>query len=166
VQYDTPDMLLAQPVDPFVTSFVGNDRVLWHLRLLTVADALDEDLRNTCAFPLQPDKSLSEAAALMEQCGQANLVVFGEDGRAAGLVRLQEARRWKEGIVRDHMEPLPDPVYPEDDLRAAASSMLVLGLTALPCFDQGGRFAGYVTPSGIARALNRRTGRPAPSAAE
>jgi osmoprotectant transport system ATP-binding protein len=93
-------------------------------------------------------------------------VVLGEDGQAAGLVRLQTARRWKGGVVRDHMEPLPDLVHSEDDLRAAASSMLALGLTALPCFDQGGRFAGYVTPDGIARALTRRTGRLMPLAAE
>jgi osmoprotectant transport system ATP-binding protein len=166
VQYDPPAVLLAQPADPFVTSFVGNDRVLRHLRLLTVADALDEDLRDTGACALQPDKSLSEAATLMEQCGQTNLVVVDKDGRAAGLVRLQEARRWKEGVVRDHMQILPDPVHPGDDLHAAASSMLALGLTALPCIDQGGRFVGYVTPGGIARALNRRGERSAPLAAE
>jgi osmoprotectant transport system ATP-binding protein len=166
VQYDTPAVLLAQPADPFVTSFVGNDRVLRHLRLLTVADALDEDLRDIGACALQPDKSLSEAATLMEQCGQTNLVVVDKDGRAAGLVRLQEARRWKEGVVRDHMQTLPDPVHPGDDLHAAASSMLALGLTALPCSDQGGRFLGYVTPGGIARALNRRGVRSAPLAAE
>jgi osmoprotectant transport system ATP-binding protein len=166
VQYDTPAVLLAQPADPFVTSFVGNDRVLRHLRLLTVADALDEDLRDIGACALQPDKSLSEAATLMEQCGQTNLVVVDKDGRAAGLVRLQEARRWKEGVVRDHMQILPDPVHPGDDLHAAASSMLALGLTALPCIDQGGRFVGYVTPGGIARALNRRGERSAPLAAE
>jgi osmoprotectant transport system ATP-binding protein len=166
VQYDAPDVLLARPADPFVTSFVGSDRVLRQLRLLKVADALDEEQQVTGAPALRPGDGLSEAAALMEQCGQADLVVLGEDGQAAGLVRLQTARRWKGGVVRDHMEPLPDLVHSEDDLRAAASSMLALGLTALPCFDQGGRFAGYVTPDGIARALTRRTGRLMPLAAE
>jgi osmoprotectant transport system ATP-binding protein len=53
------------------------------------------------------------------------------------------------------MEGLPDPVRPEDNLRAAASSMLARGLNALPCVDRNGRLVGYVTPRGIARTLSR-----------
>jgi osmoprotectant transport system ATP-binding protein len=164
VQCDTPDVLLQRPADPFVASFVGEDRVLRRLRLLTVADALAAD--PPAAPTLQPNDRLPLAAAMMEEYGQNDLVVLGEDGRATGLVRLEQARRQGEGAVRDHMEPLPDPVRPEDDLRAAASSMLVGGLTAVPCIDRNGRFAGYVTPGGIARALSRRGGRRAPIAAE
>ena len=83
-----------------------------------------------------------------------------------GLIRLQEARRWVEGTVLDHMGPLLDPVCPEDDLRVAASSMLEHGLTAVPCIDRSGRLAGYVTTSGIARALNRSGDHSPPLAAE
>jgi CBS domain-containing protein len=64
------------------------------------------------------------------------------------------------------MEPLLDPIYPEDDLRAAASSMLEHGLTALPCIDRRGKFAGYVTTGGIARALNRSGDHSMPLAAK
>ena len=166
VQCNTPDAVLAQPADSFVATFIGSDRVLRHLRLLTVAAALEEDPHAVEVPTLRSDDALAQAAALMEQCGQTNLVVLGRDGQAAGLVRLQVARRWAEGIVLDHMEPILDLVYPEDDLRAAASSMLGRGLTAVPCVDRKERFVGYVTIGGIARALSRSSGHFTPLAAE
>src|SRR5205807_10329365 len=38
VQYDTPDDMLAHPIDDFVARFVGADRELKRLSLRTVAD--------------------------------------------------------------------------------------------------------------------------------
>src|SRR5215210_5338285 len=40
IQYDTPDRLLANPVDDFVADFVGSDRTLKRLRLIKVRDAM------------------------------------------------------------------------------------------------------------------------------
>jgi osmoprotectant transport system ATP-binding protein len=153
VQCDTPDALLARPADPFVASFIGEDRVLRHLRLLTVADVLVAE--RGAAPSLGPEADVREAAALMEVAGQSDLVVVGADGRAAGRVRLEAVRDRDGGTVADHMEALGPAVAPDDDLRHAASSMLAGGLNAVPCIDRNGRLAGYVTPRGIARALGR-----------
>ncbi|KAA2234834.1 ABC transporter ATP-binding protein [Salinarimonas soli] len=166
VQCDTPDALLARPADAFVSSFVGEDRVLRHLRLLTVADVLVAEPAADAAASLRPDAPVREAAALMEQAGRTDLVVVSSDGRAAGRLRLESVREGAEGTVRDHMEALGPAVSPEDDLRHAASSMLAGGLDAVPCIDRNGRLAGYVTPRGIAGALKRRAGRRMPLAAE
>ena len=43
MQYDTPDNILAHPVDAFVADFVGSDRTLKRLRLIKVADAMMHD---------------------------------------------------------------------------------------------------------------------------
>jgi osmoprotectant transport system ATP-binding protein len=40
IQYDTPNNLLANPVNAFVAEFVGGDRTLKRLRLIKVADAM------------------------------------------------------------------------------------------------------------------------------
>ena len=40
MQYDTPDNILAHPVDDFVADFVGGDRTLKRLRLVKVAEAM------------------------------------------------------------------------------------------------------------------------------
>jgi osmoprotectant transport system ATP-binding protein len=155
VQCDTPNGLLACPADPFVAEFIGGDRVLRRLHLLTVADVLTDGDTEGPPPALSLDDDFARAAELMERYGQSGLVVVGRDGRAAGLVRLEEARGAGSGKVTERMEGLPDPVRPEDNLRAAASSMLARGLNALPCVDRNGRLVGYVTPRGIARTLNR-----------
>jgi osmoprotectant transport system ATP-binding protein len=167
VQCDTPDGVLARPADPFVADFIGGDRVLRRLRLLTVADVLTEGRAGERPPVLSLDDDLARAAELMGRHGQGDLVVVGRDGRAAGLVRFEQARGGGTGKVAERMEALPDPVRPEDDLRAAASSMLSGGLNALPCIDRNGRLAGYVTAGGIARTLGRPgERRPPPLAAE
>src|SRR3712207_1486215 len=43
VQYDTPDAILANPVDSFVADFVGGDRALKRLRLIKVGEAMMKD---------------------------------------------------------------------------------------------------------------------------
>ena len=167
VQCDTPEILLAHPADPFVAAFVGEDRVLRRLGLMSVADAL---LGRGHPLTLSPDDGLSGAAALMERHGQSDLVVVDREGCVTGLMRLETARNGgKDAVVADGMEPLLEPLRPEDDLRTAATSMLAQGRTALPCIDHDGRLAGYVTPEGIGRALSRGEeprdlAQPAPSA--
>src|SRR5918993_319920 len=74
VQYDTTDTLLANPVDDFVSSFVGG--------------------------PL----------ALMERHGHISIVVVGANGRAQGMIRIEQARSSK-GLVGEHQEPLPGTIH-------------------------------------------------------
>ena len=42
VQYDTPDDLLAHPKDDFVKNFVGDDRALKRLRLVTAESVIQD----------------------------------------------------------------------------------------------------------------------------
>jgi len=163
VQFDTPEAVLAQPADAFVAEFIGGDRVLRRLRLLKAEDAFSTRTDSEPPPSLDLDGDLAGAAALMERHGRTELAVVGQDGRAVGVLRLEQARRDPGGRVANHIEPLSDPARADDDLRAAASRMLARGLSALPCIDAEGRLAGYVTPTGIARALRRRPGLGAPA---
>src|SRR5690348_13207684 len=43
IQYDTPDNILAHPLDAFISEFVGSDRTLKRLRLVKVGDAMMKD---------------------------------------------------------------------------------------------------------------------------
>jgi osmoprotectant transport system ATP-binding protein len=90
-QYDTPDRLLANPVDDFVARFVGADRALKRLSLRRLRDldllpaapgAADEPGARTATC----DTTLRDALAmLLESQGRA-LVVLDDGGRTAGLV--------------------------------------------------------------------------------
>jgi osmoprotectant transport system ATP-binding protein len=147
VQYDTPDNILAHPINAFVAEFVGSDRTLKRLRLIKVGDVmLGEPPR------VRAEDSLDTAARLMEEHGHVSIVMVGPRGRARGVVRL-EAVRGKNGVVAEHVEKLPGVVNVRDDLRTAVSTMFTHDVTWLACVDDDGFYKGYITQRGITHVL-------------
>ena len=147
IQYDTPDRILANPVDSFVAEFVGGDRTLKRLRLIKVGDAMMRDPPRVVG-----EDTLETAVACMRDHGHVSIVMVGPRGRARGMVRLDEAQG-KKGLVSEHVEPLPGVINVKDDLRNAVSMMFSHGATWLACVDDDGFYKGYVTQRGITRLL-------------
>jgi len=147
VQYDTPDRILAHPVDGFVADFVGSDRTLKRLRLTRVEDAMMKDPPR-----VRGEDTLETAAGLMEEHGHVSIVMVGPQGRARGVVRLESARG-RQGVVAENHEKLPGVVHVRDDLRKAVSLMFTHDQTWLACVDEDGFYKGYVTQRGITHLL-------------
>ena len=147
VQYDTPDSLLAHPVDSFVSDFVGSDRTLKRLRLLKVSEAMMPDPPRVKA-----EDALKDAAALMEEHGHSAVVMVGPRGRVRGFVGIETARGTR-GTVGEHVESLPTTVKVDEDLRTAVSTMFRHDVTWLACTDADGFYRGYVTLRGITHLL-------------
>jgi osmoprotectant transport system ATP-binding protein len=87
-QYDTPDEILAHPVDDFVASFVGEDRGLRRLSLRRIDDVELEPLdRARPGDPeLEPGTTLRNALSVMLSAGSRNaLVVDGNGGRLGSI---------------------------------------------------------------------------------
>jgi osmoprotectant transport system ATP-binding protein len=79
-QFDRPARLLGAPANDFVADFLGKDRQLRRLSLMTVADA---DLVNEAAEGLPeipPDTNLRTALDEMLETGQHQLLVRAPDG--------------------------------------------------------------------------------------
>jgi osmoprotectant transport system ATP-binding protein len=95
VQYDTPDRILAAPVDDFVAGFVGADRGLKRLRVWRLSElALEPAPVGEPAAPAAPeDTSLRDALSLMLTEGVGRLTVLDADGRAKGSVTLETITR-------------------------------------------------------------------------
>jgi osmoprotectant transport system ATP-binding protein len=147
IQYDTPDTILAKPVDSFVADFVGGDRTLKRLRLIKVGDAMMRDPPSVLG-----EDTLEIAVARMREHGHISIVMVGPRGRARGMIRLDEAQDRK-GYVSEHVQPLPGVIHVEDDLRNAVSMMFSHGATWLACVDDDGFYRGYVTQRGITQLL-------------
>ncbi|TPQ46970.1 ABC transporter ATP-binding protein [Prosthecomicrobium hirschii] len=152
IQYDTPDRLLAHPVDAFVAEFVGSDRTLKRLRLVRVAEAMMADPPSVTA-----EETVETAVGRMQDHGHVAIVMVGPRGRARGVVRLDAVREAR-GLVGEHQEPLPGVVNVKDDLRAAVSQMFTHGVTWLACVDDEGFYRGYITQTGITRMLGATAG--------
>jgi osmoprotectant transport system ATP-binding protein len=94
VQYDTPEAILAHPADAFVEEFVGTDRALKRLALITTATAVERSAGPLPAASIPAEATLREALALMLSTGVDALAVTGP-GRApaSGIVTLERIRR-------------------------------------------------------------------------
>ncbi len=148
VQQDTPDNLLAHPANSFIADFVGSDRTLKRLRLLSVSDAMMHDPPK-----VRGEDTLETAARLMEEHGHTSVVMVGPRGRARGVVRLELARE-RHGLVAENHEALPATVGFESDLRTAVSVMFRYDVSWLACVDADGFYKGYVTQRGITHLLS------------
>ncbi|CAM4000672.1 ABC transporter ATP-binding protein [Paracoccus yeei] len=147
VQYDTPDNILAHPIDDFVADFVGGDRTLKRLQLVRVADAMQADPPRVLA-----ETPVAEALALMAAHDHQSVVMTGPRGRARGLVRRAQLQG-AVGTVGDHYERLPCTIQVDDTLRNAVSMMFSNDQTWLPCVDPDGFYRGYLTQRGITHLL-------------
>lgn len=146
VQYSSPDDLLARPVNDFVSSFVGQDRTLKRLSLLTVGEVMIHDPTVTA------EDTIETAIGKMDEAGHRNIVMVGPRGRARGYLRYNDVKDLK-GTVGEHHQALPTTVHKRDDLRDAVSSMFRHDTTWLAVVDDDGFFQGSVTQRSVSHAL-------------
>jgi osmoprotectant transport system ATP-binding protein len=91
VQYDTPDRILANPVNDFVADFVGADRglkrlVVWELRDLELDPAPADGTGRPSATE---DTCLRDALSMMLVDGAERLTVLDGEGRPRGSIALE-----------------------------------------------------------------------------
>jgi osmoprotectant transport system ATP-binding protein len=84
VQYDTPDVVLSHPADPFVENFVGVDRALVRLGLFTASDAMTAELPLANTNVVGMSSNLRDALALMIAANSDVLGVVDEFGALKG----------------------------------------------------------------------------------
>ena len=148
-QFDSPDNVLAHPANGFIADFVGGDRTLKRLRLLSVADAMNAHSPSVTA-----EDGLDRAMALMREHAQDNIVMTGPRGRARGVVYASVAEG-HHGVCDEHYSGLKATVNVRADLRSAVSTMFTHDVTWLACVDDDGFYKGYITQRGITHLLGQ-----------
>ena len=146
-QFDSPDHLLAHPVNEFIADFVGTDRTLKRLRLVKVQSALLPQPQR-----VGPTDRLDLAASLMTESDQEFIVMVDELGRPQGYV-ARGLYKGQEGTVAEYGARLPATVRIDEDLRSAVSKMFMYDVPWLTCVDHDGVFAGVITQRGVTRLL-------------
>jgi osmoprotectant transport system ATP-binding protein len=99
VQFDRPDRLLAEPRDAFVADFVGADRALKALALVTAAEAAAPVAAPDHAPSVAGDVSLREALSVMLAAHADQVSVVNGAGRPVGRLTL--------AMIRDRAAPPP-----------------------------------------------------------
>ncbi|MDQ7096332.1 betaine/proline/choline family ABC transporter ATP-binding protein [Desulfosporosinus sp. PR] len=80
VQFGTPEEILTRPVNDFVETFIGHDRVVKKLNLYRAEEAM-KPVR--CVVK---DDELTQAAQKMKDCGAEMAFLLSRDGKACGQI--------------------------------------------------------------------------------
>jgi osmoprotectant transport system ATP-binding protein len=145
-QYDTPDAILAHPVDEFVARFVGADRGLKRLALRRVSDL---DLIPGPAA--RPGDDAAPALAALDSFGFETLVLLDEDGRPCGLLPRSALNGGR--ISADGARAVDSVVEDSATLRDALSTMLSYAGSHMTVVDGDGRYRGLVSADLISQEL-------------
>jgi len=147
-QCDTPDEILANPANSFIKDFVGADRALKRLKLISVADAI-----MPFRMAVKSDDSLNRVAEKMRSRDAHIAVVVGPRGRARGYITKEEIKGDQSGIVSEYIDPIPGTIHEKDSLHDVVSQMYAHATDWLPVVDDEGAYKGYITQHTIASLL-------------
>jgi len=148
-QYAPPAELLANPANDFVARFVGSDRGLKRLALMTVAEV---DLREAATARVgEPVRS-----ALARAAEAAYILLLDMDGRPEGWVNARRLR--PEGTLDSEAADPSSPIFtPATTLRDALSMLLASAVQTGVVVDESGRYVGALTLEVVGAALRGAT---------
>lgn len=149
VQCASPDELLAKPANEFVGSFVGQDRTLKRLLLVSAGDVTDKQPTIT----VRETTSAAEAFALMDDNDIRAITVVDGEGKPLGFVKRREARGVQSSCA-DLLHPFRITGKAEDNLRIVLSRLYESNTSWMPIVDEGGRYNGEISQDYIAEYLS------------
>lgn len=151
VQYDTPEQILENPVDPFVAAFVGADRALKRLS----------------RFPVREYVKPAASARIDDETGMRRggarfLWIVDPAGTLIGSLDTTLAARCADVHDCISTENIREMAVPADaSLKEALSRMLGTSARTLPVVDTEFRLLGELSLSDVEQASERQTGRAA-----
>ena len=92
VQYDTPDAILARPADSFVEAFVGADRALKRLSLLSVSDYANDRAPPAGSPAVAPSANLRDALSVLLSADASIAAVVEGAAEIRGSLTLDAIR--------------------------------------------------------------------------
>lgn len=151
VQADTPEEMLRNPADDFVTSFIGKDRLLRSPDEVTVAEVMISD-----PITIQSGRGVAEGLERMRKHRVDSLMVIDSEGQLKGIVTIQEIQM---GLVKgrrigDVMTAGPTTVRTDCSVREAVSVMSTEGIGYLPVVDEQNRLKGLMTRASLVNILS------------
>jgi osmoprotectant transport system ATP-binding protein len=147
-QIDTPERILAYPVDDFVDDFIGTGSTIKGLNFLKVSS-----LALTGYPTIAPGDSTAAARAKLDESGHEWLVELDEQRRP---VRWVSAEGLDRPASEERGEPVGDDHLHKDDTLFHALELMVQSAAGMTCVvNDHGAFEGVVTMVDLAKAIRR-----------
>lgn len=147
VQFASPEKMLTEPANDFVRDFVGGDRTLKRLNLLTIRTAIRPDP----PVVLETEKSAT-AGKIMTETGTKHLITVDSEGRLTGYID-QEALK-KDGETIEQIKCETKAFLPStSSLKDGLSEIFSHDLEFLIVVDDSKRVIGTLHTDDIKKIL-------------
>ena len=150
-QFDTPDNILAHPVNSFVKDFVGKDRTLKRLNLYTVKDAINLD-----APSFFENDNVENAKELMINKHLKSVFILNSKNEPTGRLVLKDliVQGDVQGECGSFAIELKTKILVTENLKNVSSSMYLHTKSSFACIDDNGQYIGEISQGSISDFLN------------
>ncbi len=147
-QIDTPERILAYPVDEFVDDFIGTGSTIKGLNFLKVSSL------TFSGYPtVSPGDSPDTARTKLAEANRDWAVELDDQRRPQRWVRAEGVGSTEEG---EHAEAVGEDMLHQDDTLFHALELMVQSAAGITCVvDDHGGFQGVVTMADLSKAIRR-----------
>lgn len=152
VQYDTPENILKNPANEFVTEFVGNNRIWQSPEYIRAKDIMITD-PVTCPA----DYTINEAMYLMGSEHVNTLMAMdNRTNRLQGVIRKKHVQHSKHSDVKDII--ISDYIYanPDDSIVDVLKKIDEYDISNIPVVDNNRALKGLITKSSLVETLSQQ----------
>lgn len=154
LQYDTPENILKNPADDFVSSFVGKNRIWSSPEFIKVSDIMIENPITTLKTT-----SILKCIDKMRQNKVDSLLVIEKEGKQLlGIVKASRLRgvEDKTQVAEAFMKREVTTLRPEDNILDALKLVTENHSSTVPVTDENGQLAGLITRSSLVTTMSQQ----------
>ncbi len=153
VQYDTPENILKNPINEFVSQFVGKNRI-WNNPEFIRA----KDIMSTTPITTGPKVSVLKALENMRIRKVDTILVIGDDNKYLGTVRAHILNQYadKSASVELAMRTAKAIAHPYDSIIELLKQTKLKKVSSIPVVDEHGFLQGLITTSNLVTTLSEQ----------
>ncbi|GLB29100.1 proline/glycine betaine ABC transporter ATP-binding protein [Lacrimispora amygdalina] len=154
LQYDTPENILNNPADEFVSSFVGKNRIWSSPEFIRVSDIMIEQ-----PVTAARDLSVLKCVDKMRQNKVDTLLIIDrESRRLEGMVKASVLRSVedKSKQAEEYMTEDFKVLLPDENILDALKIVTDYKVSAVPVVDESRRLKGLITKSSLVTTLSQQ----------
>lgn len=154
VQYDTPENILNNPANGFVSSFVGKNRIWSSPEYIKISDIM---LDKPATVP--KDLTVLQCLEKMREYKIDSLLVIDYDThKLLGIVKASVLRtiKTRNDIVEMHMKTDYHTLGPNDNILTALKFFKNKNRSIVPVIEENGVLVGLITTSSLVTVLSKQ----------
>nr|WP_314462462.1 ABC transporter ATP-binding protein [uncultured Clostridium sp.] len=154
LQYDTPENILNNPADEFVSSFVGKNRIWSSPEFIRVSDIMIEQ-----PVTAARDLSVLKCVDKMRQNKVDTLLIIDRESRCLeGMVKASVLRgvEDKSKQANEYMTQDFKVLLPDENILDALKIVTDYKVSAVPVVDESRRLKGLITKSSLVTTLSQQ----------